>query len=99
MVSQSLTAPPSKDDAKGWYGAARTMAKKMVSDTGRERDRKRDADACLLACRRCARTLGHALLWSNDSSIADELRLSVEHEPQGSKSPQAPDHRKTGLVP
>ena len=39
MVSQSLTAPPSKEDAKGWYGAARTMAKKMVSDQGRERTR------------------------------------------------------------
>ena len=77
MVSQSLTAPPSKDDAKGWYGAARTMAKKMVSDQGESGTEKRDADACLLACRRCARTLGHALFWANDASIADELRLSV----------------------
>ena len=77
-----IAAPPTKEDGKGWYGAARLAARKIgeVADRSslqKERDRKRDADACLLACRRCARTLGHALFWLNDGALADELRASV----------------------
>ena len=52
-------------------GGARAAAR-------REEDRRLDADACLLAARRCLRTLAHALFWTCADDADLGARLAVE---------------------